>query len=145
MADGNRIPLTGGSTTADDDWKSRALVFRAQRQSLLAANIANADTPGYQARDSSFAQALEQASTSGLGLSTTSSAHVSTSTGAVSRSTLDFASYVQPAQPRLDGNTVDSDRERAAFASNTVLYQFAVSLIDDEFQEFKLAASDPRR
>jgi flagellar basal-body rod protein FlgB len=142
--EGNRIPLTG-STTAEDDWKSRALIFRGQRQGMLASNIANADTPGHKARDASFAQALEQVSTGPLALKTTSASHAGGSTLGMSRSTLDFASYVQPVQPRLDGNTVEPDRERAAFASNSILYQFALSLVDDELKEFKMAASDPRR
>ena len=40
------------------DFQSQALVLRAERQRLIASNIANADTPGYQARDFDFASAL---------------------------------------------------------------------------------------
>ncbi len=49
-----------------------ALNLRAQRQEILAANIANADTPGYQARDIDFAgqlnKVLEQGRASGSGI-----------------------------------------------------------------------------
>ena len=43
------------------DFHSQALVLRAERQRLIASNIANADTPGFQARDFDFASALRAA------------------------------------------------------------------------------------
>jgi len=36
-------------------FQQEALNLRAQRQEILSANIANADTPGYQAREIDFA------------------------------------------------------------------------------------------
>ncbi len=47
------------------DFQSHALVLRAERQRLIASNIANADTPGYVARDIDFARALREASGAG--------------------------------------------------------------------------------
>ena len=43
------------------DFQAKALELRSERQRLIASNIANADTPGYQAKDFDFAQALSQA------------------------------------------------------------------------------------
>ena len=43
------------------DFHSQALVLRAERQRVIAGNIANADTPGYKARDFNFATALRDA------------------------------------------------------------------------------------
>ena len=40
--------------TAGLDFQAKALALRAERQTVLASNIANADTPGYQARDMKF-------------------------------------------------------------------------------------------
>src|SRR5256885_12164485 len=40
------------------DFQSKALVLRAERQRAIASNIANADTPGYVARDFNFREAL---------------------------------------------------------------------------------------
>ncbi|MBX9794117.1 MAG: flagellar basal body rod protein FlgB, partial [Burkholderiaceae bacterium] len=60
-------------------------------------------------------------------------------------STLSFARFVVPTQSSLDGNTVDMDRERSAFAQNAIMYQFALNSLDDEWKEFKMASSDPRR
>ncbi len=137
--------MAGRSLPVEDEWKARALVFRGQRQALLAANLANADTPGYRAHDASFAQAL-QGATGALGMNTTSAAHARGGAVVIPRSTLDFAATLQPVapvQPRLDGNTVEPDRERGAFVSNSVLYQFALSLVDDELKEFRMASSDP--
>ncbi|WP_423461147.1 flagellar basal body rod protein FlgB [Ottowia sp. VDI28] len=127
----------------DDDFNARALLLRGQRQALLASNIANADTPGYRAQDIDFKEALRSATEPTMKLSSTSTAHLPTTE--TPQSTLAFARYALSAQPSLDGNTVDMDRERASFAQNSILYQFAVSNLDDEYKEFKMASSDPRR
>jgi len=42
-----------------------ALNVRAFRQQLIASNIANADTPGYKARDIDFAAALRDVTSAG--------------------------------------------------------------------------------
>ena len=47
--------------TESFDFHGQALMLRAERQRLIAGNIANADTPGYQARDFDFAAALRAA------------------------------------------------------------------------------------
>lgn len=115
---------------------------------MLASNIANADTPGYQAKDLHFTDAMRDAMKKlpGPTLQATSAKHVSAgASAATSQSTLDFARYVVPSQPSLDNNSVDMDRERGAFMKNAILYQMSISTYEDEFKEFKLAASDPRR
>ena len=38
-----------------------ALLYRAKRMDVIAANLANADTPNYQARDLEFSSALDGA------------------------------------------------------------------------------------
>ena len=48
--------------TARLDSYGQSLMLRSQRQQVIASNIANADTPGYVARDFDFAAALKQAS-----------------------------------------------------------------------------------
>lgn len=140
-------PSTGAYAGApDDDWKAAALVFRGQRQALIASNIANADTPHYQARDINFSAALEEASRArpATPIATTSPGHLAPELVAP-RSTLQFAQYAVPSQTALDGNTVDLDRERASFAQNSILHQLAVTSLDDELKEFKMAIADPRR
>ena len=111
-------------------FQSEALVLRAERQRLLASNIANADTPGYVARDMDFATALRQA-TGGQALpgqlSTSHSGHLAPKTGAASEAGL---LYAAPSQTNLDRNTVDMDRERANFADNAVKYEATLRFLN---------------
>lgn len=146
------LKLTGSGAirpnSADDDFKERALIFRAKRQELIASNIANADTPNYRSLDASFSDSLRDAAKQ-LALVKPTTAAISAGHIAVPElaavSTLSFARYVQPSQTNLDSNSVEMDRERSSFAQNSILYQLAVSSLDDEYKEFKQASSDPRR
>jgi len=112
----------------------QALQLLAQRQKVLAGNIANADTPGFQARDFDFAQALAQARGEGAvpALQATSAAHLGAAgTPAQGTPTVALA-WRTPEQPALDGNTVDLDRERAAFADNALRYEATLRFINHE-------------
>ena len=121
------------SLTNSIDFHGQALSLRSERQRLIASNIANADTPGYVARDFSFAQALREATGSvpGAGaagaMATTSSGHIGGATGARSEPHLLYASA---SQTNLDRNTVDMDRERANFADNAVKYEATLRFIN---------------
>ncbi|ELY5806471.1 flagellar basal body rod protein FlgB [Cronobacter sakazakii] len=118
-------------------FQQEAINLRAQRQEILAANIANADTPGYQARDIDFASQLKKvmdqgrASSSTMTLAMTSSRHIpaQASTGA----SLDLL-YRVPDQPSMDGNTVDMDRERTQFADNSLKYQTDLQVLGGQIK-----------
>ena len=114
--------------TAALDFQSQALVLRAERQRVIASNIANADTPGYQARDFDFASALRQASApAGTGdLGTGIARDVFTPGGRVTPA----LRYALPSQTHLDSNTVDMDRERSAFVDNAVKYEATLRFIN---------------
>ena len=118
-------------------FQQEALNLRAQRQEILAANIANADTPGYQARDIDFAsqlsRILEQGRPDGssMALSLTSARHIPAQT--VQPPTLDLL-YRVPDQPSLDGNTVDMDRERTQFADNSLRYQTDLTVLTGQIK-----------
>lgn len=113
-------------------FQQEALNLRAQRQEILSANIANADTPGFQARDIDFASQLQKvmesgrASGSGVSLELTNSRHIPATTSA--GPDLDLM-YRIPDQPSMDGNTVDMDRERTNFADNSVRYQTDLTVL----------------
>lgn len=111
------------------NFQTQALVLRSERQRLIASNIANADTPGYVARDMDFASALKQATGElpAQGLSATQAGHLSPAAGARSEAGLKYAT---PSQTNLDRNTVDMDRERAAFADNAVHYEATLRFIN---------------
>ncbi len=112
------------------DFQAQALNLRSRRQRLLASNIANVDTPGYQARDLDFASALRQASGEagpGNSLATPHAAHLLARNDVGANATLRYATA---SQPGLDNNTVDMDRERASFADNTVKYEATLRFIN---------------
>lgn len=128
------------------DFDSKALVLRAERQRIIASNIANADTPGYAARDLDFKAAMNDATgnsrniplmaanrstQSGSSLSTAQARHIPLpgiaggSTGASSN-----LAYTTQSQPTADSNSVDLDRERANFADNSVRYEATLRFIN---------------
>ena len=119
-----------------------ALNLRAERQQVLANNIANADTPDFRARDFDFAAELasslseDRATGRGMSLATTSDRHLRASSSGVSTREL---LYRVPDQPSLDGNTVDMDRERAQFADNSVRYQASLTFLTNRLQSLKTA------
>lgn len=100
-------------------FQGEALKLRAQRQQVLAANIANADTPGYQAVDFDFTRALTDATRSRTPGAAASSA--SASPQLLAR---------EGAQPAADGNTVNMDTERAQFLDNAVRYEATLKFIN---------------
>ena len=117
------------------DFHSQALVLRAERQRVIAGNIANADTPGYKARDFNFASALRDASAArGAGDSSLAGAPIAAGIASdVMRGGGQLPTalrYVQPVQANLDSNTVDMDRERAAFMENAVKYESTLRFIN---------------
>jgi flagellar basal-body rod protein FlgB len=119
---------------------ARALQLESRRTELLAANLANADTPGYKARDIDFKEALATAghlqvgTAPRLGLQHTNGQHLGP-TGAARTSRTNAADeaimkYRVPLAPALDGNTVDAQLEQAAFAENAVRYQATLTLLN---------------
>lgn len=103
--------------------------MRAYRQQVLASNIANSDTPHYQARDFDFSSALRDAVAGrggdGLSLATTNMRHLS-GAGEASPARL---MYRVPVQPSVDGNTVDMDVERGQFAENAMQYEASLTFL----------------
>ncbi len=128
-----------------------ALKVYSQRADVLAANLANADTPGYLARDIDFRAALAAAGSQGGALQpamtgagdlttaalTTANANITADGSNVS--TEQFLKYRVPLAPSLDGNTVDSQMEESQFAQNTVRYQAALTFIENRFSELTTA------
>lgn len=100
---------------------AQALVLRSQRSSVLASNMANADTPNYKARDIDFQSVLGQAQQkNGSRITKTHSRHIDVNQGPNGAAEL---KYRNPLQASLDGNTVDTHLEQTRFADNSVHYQ----------------------
>jgi flagellar basal-body rod protein FlgB len=115
-----------------------ALQARARRAEILAANIANADTPNYKARDVDFNELMrnELAGGASAGLLKTSAMHLDVG------SDRDFGAevmYREPNQASLDGNTVDTQHEQAEFMKNSMQYQASLMFINRKIDGLRLA------
>jgi flagellar basal-body rod protein FlgB len=118
-------PNSGGNLFGNHDL---ALLVRGRRAGVLAANLANADTPNFKSRDLDLAATLEHAGSFGdLVLATTSAAHLG---GAADTPPGGELKYRIPYQPSLDGNTVETPIEMAAFSENAVRYQASLMFIN---------------
>jgi flagellar basal-body rod protein FlgB len=121
-----------------------ALRVRAQRQELLAANIANADTPNYKARDLDFSSAMSQAmagtNTTNSKLALSQSAQLNlTGPNQNSNNTESAALYRRVTQGSVDGNTVDMDVERNQFVDNSLRYEASLTLINAQLKKMLAA------
>lgn len=115
-----------------------AMQLRSRRSSILAANIANADTPGYKARDMDFSammNTLESTQNNQISLAHTNHRHLPGSTSEMNES----IKYRNPLQASLDGNTVDMHVEQARFAQNALQYQTSLTLLNGKIQGLLLA------
>lgn len=107
----------------------QGMLVRAKRAELIAGNMANADTPNYLARDIDFKQALNQAQDSSgtITMTTTNRAHIHPEM-TINGVDTDIM-YRVPMQPSIDGNTVDTQLEKANFAENAIQYQASVQFL----------------
>ena len=111
------------------NFQEMALRVREQRQQVLASNIANADTPGYKARDFNFNQALATAlgQTGGsTDMAQTSAGHMA---GIKDASNGIDVQYRNPQQNTVNGNTVDLDTERNQFTDNALRYEASLTMV----------------
>ena len=97
-------------------FQGEALRLRAERQQVLASNIANADTPGYKAVDFDFNQALADATRG------------SRAPAGALRSPQELVE--RPGAAAADGNSVDMDTERAQFLDNGVRYEATLKFLN---------------
>lgn len=107
-----------------------ALALRERRLQLLGANIANADTPGYKARDLDFTSALRAALDPAM-----AAAGRDPIAGAAAATGFERAAT----QPSMDGNTVDGDRENAAFAQASLEYRASLSFVESKVRSMLTA------
>lgn len=128
----------------------QALDLRDRRQGVLAANIANTDTPGYKARDFDFKAELNRVleaapgagAAGGLAMQTTATGHIGgNAPGSIEGTQL---AYRNAAQPSLDGNTVDMDVERVEFMNNAVHYRANLQILGSQIKGLR-AAMQPER
>jgi flagellar basal-body rod protein FlgB len=114
----------------------------SMRKDLISQNIANVDTPGYQAQEVNFEGALQQAMNMGnrLPLTTTSAMHISTvpsMTGDITQ-----VGLRQGGTERADGNNVDIDQELTQMSETGIRYQGLTSAVNIKLNLLKTIASD---
>jgi flagellar basal-body rod protein FlgB len=120
---------------------TKSLDLRSQRQVVISSNIANADTPGYQAQELDFEGALSRALTlDGKPIDRTDAKHM-TASGEVGDITGEIHNEVNNVV-REDGNTVDRDAELTSMAENELLYNAAADLVKKKLALLKYAISD---
>lgn len=118
---------------------SAALTMWGRRNEVLAANIANADTPNYKARDVDFAAALGQAQENTLAMTATHSSHQTLRGTSGQESGGGELLYRIPHQPSLDGNSVEADVEQAKFGENSLRYQASLMFISGRVRTMRAA------
>lgn len=109
---------------------AQALDLRVQRSEILAANLANEDTPGFQARDLDFARELQRAD---------SPFDIGDISARIDGKSVPQLMYRTPMQSSLDGNTVDLSMEQSNFSKNSMDFQTSLTFLDMKFRGLKQA------
>ena len=103
---------------------SRLLDVASVRHDVIAQNIANVNTPGFQTLEVSFEDALRDALTGGAGARP--EAQVIAGKGGIERA---------------DGNNVDIDLEIARLQKNSLYFKLYTQLLATELAQFRSAIS----
>jgi flagellar basal-body rod protein FlgB len=117
----------------------QAIALGARRLELIAGNMANADTPGFKARDLDFRATLQSLLPNGNGPASTLRLTHAGHQAAAGQSIDGESQYRIPNHPSLDGNTVDTQLEQSAFAEASVRYQASLDFLDARIQGLRKA------
>ncbi len=115
-----------------------ALILRSQRASVLANNLANADTPNFKARDIDFQQLLKDRMRLQSDTIAMAATHARHQPGALQADDSQLL-YRTPQQASVDGNTVEEQVEHAEFMQNTLAYQASFEFLNSTFKGLKTA------
>ncbi len=116
-----------------------ALRIRGQRQELIAANIANADTPNYKARDIDFKAAMKSAlagsAPAPFNTTRTDEQHMNGTPSSNPGGRPGEPLFRPIMQGSVDGNTVDMDVERNQFTDNAIRYEASLTMINHQIRQ----------
>jgi len=134
---------------ATHDLLALSMRLRSMRHELLAGNIANADTPGYRAKDIDFAAALRAliarenapAELPKAGIQLIGARPADFQPGGAIQPAL----VVQEAEAKLDGNSVDLERQIANLVENSLSYETSLVLLGRKLAALRFAISEGRR
>ena len=114
-----------------------------ERQRVIAQNVANADTPGFAARDlrapDDFAHAMMQQS-QGVGMMRTSTAHMAIQP----QRAVNYASMTAPdSETTLDGNSVVVEEQMLRMAESRMAHDAAIGFYQKSLNMLRMAARKP--
>jgi flagellar basal-body rod protein FlgB len=127
----NAIPLF--------DMLTQKMSWLSQRQSVLAQNVANADTPGYSARDLTpinFEQMMSNMNGSSTELTSTSPMHISPQSQATG-----FDMVTAQSEGSPTGNAVSLEQEIMKLSDTQIQYQAATNIYRKAINMFQIALS----
>lgn len=121
------------------------LDFQSERHTILATNVANVDTPGYKGHDLRFADELKRAiDTEGMiSLKKTSEKHLPLELSKLKAAEPRLV-VTSDSPPRLDGNTVDLDKEMTKLAENSLYYTVTAQILSKKMRGLRTAISEVR-
>jgi flagellar basal-body rod protein FlgB len=121
---------------------AQALGLWQRRAEVISSNLANADTPGFLARDLDFRKVMSAVTAAddgnALPMTATSPGHIG-GNPAAGLADADKLAYRAQTQPTMDGNTVDTEVEQAQFAANAIHYQASLGFINGSIHTMRLA------
>ena len=121
----------------------RALDVRLARENVLASDVANANTPGFVAKELDFDAAMRAAETSGPTLAIPArEGDIEIAQNVTPGSPESFVRDDPAATPGLDGNAVDLDRTLGAIAENSLQYGVAAKAAAKKIAILRYVASD---
>lgn len=115
-----------------------AMLLRSQRSEVLAANIANSETPNYLAQDFDFKTALSDAMSMGEPLQPLMKSNEKHFDIAMD-SPFGGAQFRVPTKTSANGNTVEEEIEQAAFSENAVQYQTSLQFLNSSIRGLRMA------
>jgi len=123
---------------------SAGLAARERAQTVISSNIANADTPNYRADRRSFLDFFEEKTSSALSspMAHTNSKHfIGKSQPGLSRSVFNHSNEEQ----RMDGNTVDLQKEMANLAENQLMHELNMKILQGRLSSITNAIKEGGR
>jgi flagellar basal-body rod protein FlgB len=125
---------------------SFSMRLRSMRHELLAGNIANADTPGYRAKDLDFSAALKAAVAPERQAGADARLQLIAARPAdAAVPTPESLIRVEDAEGKFDDNSVDLDRQIATLVENSLSYETSLTLLGRTLANLRYAISEGKR
>ncbi len=122
---------------------ARSLDLQAQKASVHAANISNAETPGYKATRFEFESVLRDVvDGSNAPMKVTHAGHFASPVQSIPG--IQGVTDVDLSRGRIDGNNVDLEREMVAFSETQIAYDAAVTAMNKRTGIIRSAITDVR-